>query len=61
MSCQIVVMEVSSQGLMLHRTAGIPFELSILQILSGSSVAEHANEDYIACRDGCSVGAASAL
>ena len=23
--CQIVVMEVSSQGLMLHRTAGIPF------------------------------------
>lgn len=27
--CQIVVMEVSSQGLMLNRTAGIPFELGI--------------------------------
>ena len=25
--CQICVMEVSSQGLMMHRTAGIPFEI----------------------------------
>lgn len=27
--CDCVVMEVSSQGLMLHRTAGIPFEIGI--------------------------------
>ena len=27
--CDSVVMEVSSQGLMLHRTAGIPFEIGI--------------------------------
>ena len=27
--CDAVVMEVSSQGLMLHRTAGIPFEIGI--------------------------------
>ena len=27
--CDMAVMEVSSQGLMLHRTAGIPFEIGI--------------------------------
>lgn len=31
--CDSVVMEVSSQGLMLHRTAGIPFEIGIFTIL----------------------------
>ena len=30
--CDSVVMEVSSQGLMLHRTAGIPFKLEYLRI-----------------------------
>ena len=31
--CDSVVMEVSSQGLMLHRTAGIEFEIRFLPIL----------------------------
>ena len=31
--CDSVVMEVSSQGLMLHRTAGIEFEIGIFRIL----------------------------
>lgn len=32
--CQICVMEVSSQGLMMHRTAGIPFEIGIFTNLA---------------------------
>ncbi|MDD6326513.1 MAG: UDP-N-acetylmuramoyl-L-alanyl-D-glutamate--2,6-diaminopimelate ligase [Lachnospiraceae bacterium] len=51
--CQIVVMEVSSQGLMLHRTAGIPFELGIFTNIEPDHIgpAEHASfEDYIACK-----------
>lgn len=51
--CQIVVIEVSSQGLMLHRTAGIPFELGIFTNIEPDHIgpAEHASfEDYIACK-----------
>ena len=51
--CQIVVMEVSSQGLMLHRTAGIPFEIGIFTNIEPDHIgpAEHASfEDYIECK-----------
>ncbi len=51
--CQIVVMEVSSQGLMLHRTAGIPFELGIFTNIEPDHIgpAEHESfEDYMACK-----------
>lgn len=51
--CQIVVMEVSSQGLMLHRTAGIPFELGIFTNIEPDHIgpAEHESfEDYLECK-----------
>lgn len=51
--CQIVVMEVSSQGLMLHRTAGIPFELGIFTNIEPDHIgpAEHSSfEDYLSCK-----------
>ena len=51
--CQIVVMEVSSQGLMLHRTAGIPFEIGIFTNIEPDHIgpAEHASfEDYMECK-----------
>ncbi len=51
--CQIVVMEVSSQGLMLHRTAGIPFEIGIFTNLEPDHIgpAEHESfEDYMECK-----------
>lgn len=51
--CQIVVMEVSSQGLMLHRTAGIPFEIGIFTNLEPDHIgpAEHDSfEDYMECK-----------
>lgn len=51
--CQIVVMEVSSQGLMLHRTAGIPFEIGIFTNLEPDHIgpAEHTDfEDYMECK-----------
>ncbi len=51
--CQVVVMEVSSQGLMLHRTAGIPFEFGIFTNIEPDHIgpAEHASfEDYIECK-----------
>ncbi len=51
--CQVVVMEVSSQGLMLHRTAGIPFEIGIFTNIEPDHIgpAEHASfEDYIECK-----------
>lgn len=51
--CQVVVMEVSSQGLMLHRTAGIPFEIGIFTNIEPDHIgpAEHESfEDYIACK-----------
>lgn len=51
--CQIVVMEVSSQGLMLHRTAGIQFEIGIFTNIEPDHIgpAEHASfEEYIECK-----------
>ena len=46
-------MEVSSQGLMLHRTAGILFEIGIFTNIEPDHIgpAEHASfEDYIECK-----------
>ena len=51
--CDCVVMEVSSQGLMLHRTAGIPFEIGIFTNIEPDHIgpAEHASfEDYMHCK-----------
>ena len=51
--CDSVVMEVSSQGLMLHRTAGIPFEIGIFTNLGHDHIGpnEHKNfEDYKRCK-----------
>ena len=51
--CQICVMEVSSQGLMMHRTAGIPFELGIFTNLAPDHIGpnEHASfEEYAQCK-----------
>ena len=51
--CRICVMEVSSQGLMLHRTAGIPFELGIFTNIEPDHIgpAEHSSfEDYLECK-----------
>ena len=46
-------MEVSSQGLMLHRTAGIPFEIGIFTNIEPDHIgpAEHASfKDYMHCK-----------
>lgn len=51
--CQTVVMEVSSQGLMLHRAAGIQFEIGILTNIAPDHIGpgEHENfEEYISCK-----------
>lgn len=51
--CDCVVMEVSSQGLMLHRTAGFVFEIGIFTNLSPDHIgpAEHESfEDYLRCK-----------
>ena len=51
--CQICVMEVSSQGLMMHRTAGIPFEIGIFTNLAPDHIGpnEHASfEEYASCK-----------
>lgn len=51
--CDSVVMEVSSQGLMLHRTAGIPFEIGIFTNLGEDHIGpnEHESfEDYKRCK-----------
>ena len=51
--CQICVMEVSSQGLMLHRTAGFLFELGIFTNIEPDHIgpAEHSSfEDYLECK-----------
>lgn len=51
--CDIVVMEVSSQGLMLHRTAGFTFEIGIFTNLEPDHIgpAEHESfEDYLRCK-----------
>lgn len=65
--CQICVMEVSSQGLMMHRTAGIPFEIGIFTNLAPDHIGpnEHASfEEYAACKgmlfSQCRVGIANA-
>ena len=41
--CDAVVMEVSSQGLMLHRTAGIPFEIGIFYKPRGKIILDRMN------------------
>ncbi|MEE0419551.1 MAG: UDP-N-acetylmuramoyl-L-alanyl-D-glutamate--2,6-diaminopimelate ligase [Lachnospiraceae bacterium] len=51
--CDCVVMEVSSQGLMLHRTAGILFEIGIFTNIQPDHIgpAEHESfEDYMYCK-----------
>lgn len=51
--CDTVVMEVSSQGLMLHRTAGFTFEIGIFTNLEPDHIGpnEHASfEEYMACK-----------
>lgn len=51
--CDCAVMEVSSQGLMLHRTAGIPFEIGIFTNIEPDHIgpAEHESfEDYMRCK-----------
>ena len=64
--CDCVVMEVSSQGLMLHRTAGIPFEIGIFTNLGKDHIGpnEHKDfEDYKRCKGllfkQCKVGIAN--
>lgn len=51
--CDCVVMEVSSQGLMLHRTAGFTFEIGIFTNIEPDHIgpAEHESfEDYLNCK-----------
>ena len=51
--CDCVVMEVSSQGLMLHRTAGVQFEIGIFTNIEPDHIgpAEHSSfEEYMACK-----------
>lgn len=51
--CQCVVMEVSSQGLMMHRTAGFQFEMGIFTNIEPDHIGpnEHASfEEYLACK-----------
>ena len=51
--CTVCVMEVSSQGLMLHRTAGFRFMLGIFTNIEPDHIgpAEHASfDDYLACK-----------
>ncbi len=51
--CRVAVMEVSSQGLMLHRTAGILFDIGIFTNLAPDHIGEneHASfEDYLECK-----------
>lgn len=51
--CDAVVMEVSSQGLMLHRTAGITFDIGIFTNLGEDHIGpnEHKDfEDYMRCK-----------
>ncbi len=51
--CRAVVMEVSSQGLMMHRTAGFVFDVGIFTNLSPDHIGpnEHKDfDDYLACK-----------
>ena len=64
--CEVCVMEVSSQGLMMHRTAGIPFEIGIFTNLAPDHIGpnEHSSfEEYAACKGmlfkQCKVGIAN--
>lgn len=64
--CQVCVMEVSSQGLMMHRTAGIPFEIGIFTNLAPDHIGpnEHSSfEEYAQCKgmlfQQCKVGIAN--
>lgn len=52
-SCDCCVMEVSSQGLMMHRTAGFQFEIGIFTNIEPDHIGpgEHASfEEYMACK-----------
>ena len=44
--CDSVVMEVSSQALMLHRTAGIEFDIGIFTNLEADHIGEHEHKDF---------------
>ncbi len=44
--CQAVVMEVSSQGLMLHRVAGINFDYGIFTNLSKDHIGKNEHKDF---------------
>ncbi len=64
--CKVVVMEVSSQGLKLHRTAGILFDIGIFTNLAPDHIGpgEHENfEEYLECKSRlfrqCKVGIAN--
>ena len=51
--CTVVVMEVSSQGLMMHRTQGFVFDYGIFTNLESDHIGpnEHASfEDYLQCK-----------
>ncbi len=51
--CQVCVMEVSSQGLMMHRVDGFTFELGIFTNIEPDHIGpnEHASfEEYMACK-----------
>ena len=51
--CDCCVMEVSSQGLMMHRTAGFTFEIGIFTNIEPDHIGpnEHASfEEYLACK-----------
>lgn len=51
--CDTVVMEVSSQGLMMHRTQGFVFDIGIFTNIEPDHIGpnEHKNfEDYMACK-----------
>ena len=51
--CDCVVMEVSSQALMLHRVEGITFDIGVFTNISADHIgpAEHASfEDYMECK-----------
>lgn len=51
--CDCVVMEVSSQGLMLHRTAGFTFEIGIFTNIEPDHIGPHEHkdfDDYLHCK-----------
>jgi len=51
--CEVVVMEVSSQALMLHRVEGIVFDIGVFTNIEADHIgpAEHASfEDYMECK-----------